>query len=101
MSMVKLDYGAEVRQLERYMPRGRGEWYEVDCPFCETNQLVQTRKFHQGVRCKNPECRAMLNYCTHDATRDLLPKNQTVVWHGLRGRAGIDGLEASAEGGKP
>ncbi len=88
MSMVKLDFGAETRPLERYMPREKGEFYEVDCPFCNTNQLVQTRKFHQGVRCHNPECRAMLRYCTHDATRDLLPRDQTIVVHGLRTRIG-------------
>lgn len=90
MSMVKLDFGAEVRPLERYMPRGRGEWYEVDCPFCETNQLVQTRKFHQGVRCHNEACRAMLNYCTKDATRDLLPREETVMVDGMRTRVGLD-----------
>ena len=86
MSMVKLDYGAEVRPLERYMPRGRGELYEVDCPFCETNQLVQTRKFHQGVRCHNDKCRAMLRYPSHDATRDMMPLELTVMRHGLRTR---------------
>lgn len=84
--MVKLDFGAETRPLERYMPRGKGEWYEVDCPFCGRNQLVQTRKFHQGVRCDSPDCRAMLRFCTHDATRDLLPRELTVMVHGLRTR---------------
>ena len=91
MSMVRLDFGAEVRPLERYMPRGKGEFYEVDCPFCERNQLVQTRKFHQGVRCANPDCRAMLRFCLGEATRDLLPRNQTIVVHGLRTRIGWEG----------
>lgn len=90
MNLVKLDFGAERRRLERFMPRGKGEFYEVDCPFCETNQLVQTRKFHQGVRCHNPDCRAMLRYCSGDATRDMLPRDQTIVVHGLRTRVGWD-----------
>lgn len=91
MSMVKLDYGAEVRKLERYMPRGHyGEYYEVDCPFCETNQLVQTRKFHQGVRCQKPDCRAMLRAGLWDATRDLMPKELTVMRHGMRTRCDLD-----------
>lgn len=90
MSMVKLDFGAEARRLERFTPRGDGEWYEVDCPFCGTNQLVQTRKFHQGVRCQDMECRAMLRFCTHDATRDMLPREQTIMHHGLRTRIGWD-----------
>lgn len=68
------------------MPRGRGEFYEVDCPFCGTNQIVQTRKFHQGVRCHNVECRAMLYYSTKTATRDMLPQELTIVVHGLRTR---------------
>ena len=89
MSMVKLDFGAETRRLERFTPRGRGEWYEVDCPFCGTNQLVQTRKFHQGVRCLDKECRAMLRYCTGDATRDMLPRELTVMVHGLRTRIAL------------
>lgn len=72
--------------MERYMPRGRGEFYEVDCPFCDTNQTVQTRKFHQGVRCHG--CKAMLRFCTHDATQDMLPKELTVLVHGLRTRIG-------------
>ncbi|MBR4614868.1 MAG: hypothetical protein IKO55_04625 [Kiritimatiellae bacterium] len=88
--MLKLDFGAEARPLERYTPRGVG-YYEVDCPFCETNQLVQTRKFHQGVRCVNAGCRAMLRFCTRDATRDLLPANETVIVHGLRTRIGWEG----------
>jgi phage terminase large subunit GpA-like protein len=88
MSMVKVDFGAETRPLERYMPRGKGEWYEVDCPFCGQNQLVQTRKFHQGVRCQVKECRAMLYFCTHQATRDMLPREHTVMIHGLRTRIG-------------
>lgn len=88
MSMVKVDFGAETRPLERYMPRGNGEWYEVDCPFCGRNQLVQTRKFHQGVRCDSPNCRAMLRYGEKDATRDLLPKELTIMVHGLRTRIG-------------
>ena len=87
--LVKLDFGAEVRPLEMYVPRCGGD-YEVDCPFCGTNQLVQSRKFHQGVRCNNPACRAMLQYCTHDATRDMMPKNQTIILHGLRTRCDID-----------
>lgn len=90
MSMVKLDFGAEVRPLEAYMPRWRGEFYEVDCPFCETNQLLQTRKFHQGVRCKNPQCRAKLRYCTHDATRDMMPRHLTRMVCGLRTRIDVD-----------
>lgn len=88
MSMVRLDFGAEVRPLERYTPRGKGEFYEVDCPFCGRNQIVQTRKFHQGVRCDNADCRAMLRFCMGEATRDMLPREQTVVVHGLRTRLG-------------
>ena len=88
MKMVKLDFGAERRRLERFMPRGKGEFYEVDCPFCDTNQLVQTRKFHQGIRCNNPECRAMLKLPTTDATRDMMPKANTVLVHGLRTQIG-------------
>lgn len=83
-SLVKIDFGAEKRPLEQFTPRGRGEFYEVDCPFCNSNQIVQTRKFHQGIRCNNPNCRAMLYYPTKNATRDLLPKNETVLVHGLR-----------------
>ena len=91
MSWVKLDYGAEVRQLELYMPRGpRSEWYEVDCPFCGMNQLVQTRKFHQGVRCHNPGCRAMLRGGSWDGTRDMMPEELTVIRHGLRTRVDLD-----------
>ncbi len=88
MSMVKIDFGAETRPLERYVPRGKGEWYEVDCPFCGRNQLVQTRKFNQGVRCQGGECRAMLYFCTHEATRDMLPVERTAMVHGLRTRIG-------------
>ena len=84
MKLVRLDFGAEKRPIERFMPRGKGEFYEVDCPFCDTNQLVQTRKFRQGIRCRNPDCRAMLYYPMHNATRDMLPANETVLVHGLR-----------------
>ena len=86
MNMVRLDFGAEKLPMELFMPRGRGEFYEVDCPFCGTNQIVQTRKFHQGVRCHNVECRAMLYYPTKTATRDMLPRELTIVVHGLRTR---------------
>ncbi len=91
MKLARLDFGAEARPLERYMPRGKGEFYEVDCPFCELNQIFQTRKFHQGVRCHNPDCRAMLRFCLGDATRDMLPRDQTIVVHGLRTRIGWEG----------
>lgn len=90
MKLVKLEIGAPTRQLERYTPRGKGEYYEVDCPFCGRNQMVQTRKFHQGVRCANPECRAMMCYCTHDATRDMVPRNEVVMWHGQRTWVGAE-----------
>lgn len=84
MKLVKLDFGAESRELEIYAPIGNG-YYEVECPFCQRRNLVYYRNFARGVRCRNMECRAMLYYPLHRATRDLLPKNETVLVHdGLR-----------------
>lgn len=37
---------------------------------CET---IFNRNFHKGARCKNPDCRAMLRFCFHDAVRDMVP----------------------------
>lgn len=85
--LVKLDFGAEVRPLKNYRPINE-RFYEVECPFCGTNNLVYTRDFLAGVRCDLPECQAMLCQPPDAATKDLLPKSETVVIHGLRGRAG-------------
>ena len=97
MKLVKIDFGAEVRPLENLMPRGPN-YYEVDCPFCGTSNLVQTRKFHQGVRCNLPSCRAMLYYCMKTATKDMLPTCETIMFHGLRGRAGSISTDAEKGG---
>ena len=82
MKLVPLDFGAERRELEVYAPLGK--YYEVECPFCNRRNLVYYRNFARGVRCDNRECRAMLYYPTHTATRDMLPKNETAIVHGLR-----------------
>ena len=96
MKLVKIDYGAESRELEIYAPIGSG-YYEVECPFCQRRNLVYYRNFARGVRCSNMECRAMLYYPLHSATRDLLPKNETVVVHdGLRTSI----VQAQKEGAK-
>ena len=87
--LVKLDFGAEVRPLEIFRPLSV-EYDDVHCPFCGRQQLVHHRRFFQGVRCKNDGCRAMLNYCTKDATRDLLPREETVMVDGMRTRVGLD-----------
>jgi hypothetical protein len=87
MKLVKLDFGAEVRRLENFTPHG-SNYYEVECPFCGASNIVQTRNFHKGVRCRTPDCQAMLYYCMKNATKDKLPKNETIMFHGLRGRAG-------------
>lgn len=83
MKLVRLDFGAESRELEIYAPLGRG-YNEVECPFCKERNLVYYRNFARGVRCRNRECRAMLYSSTHIATRDLMPENETVLVHGLR-----------------
>lgn len=84
MKLVPLDFGAEKRDIEIYAPLGSGSYYEVKCPFCQRQNLVYYRNFCRGVRCYNRECRAMLYHPTHIATRDLMPKNETVLIHGLR-----------------
>lgn len=94
MSLVKLEFGAKKVRLEKFIPRGKGQFYEVDCPFCETNQCVQTRKFHQGIRCINPRCQAMLYFPTKTATQDMLPRELTIMVHGMRTR-----IDWEAEGG--
>ena len=88
MKLVPLDFGAEKRDLEIYAPLGSGSYYEVECPFCQMRNLVYYRNFARGVRCGNRECRAML-YHPHCATRDLMPKNETVLVHGLRTSAAV------------
>ena len=79
--LVKLDYGAEVRPLEQYAPFGR--YYDVHCPFCGTDNAIYYRNFCAGARCHNQNCRAMLRLPTHDATRDMLPKEETILRDGL------------------
>lgn len=86
MKLVKLDIGAERRPLELLKPFGCG-YYEVECPFCGVHNMVQTRKFHQGVRCRTLDCQAVLYYCMKNATKDKLPPNETIIVHGLRARA--------------
>ena len=87
MKLVKLDFGAECRELTMYAPLGR--YYDVTCPFCERSNLVYYRNFARGVRCQNEECRAMLYLPMHRATKDMLPKNETVLVHGLRTSVGV------------
>lgn len=83
MKLVKLDYGAEVRDLDSFRPFGK-YYYEVECPFCGLLNIVYYRNFRRGVRCGITDCRAMLYLPTRTATRDMLPKNETVLVHGLR-----------------
>ena len=86
MKWVKLDFGAERMNLESYAPNTK-EYYDVTCPFCGHHSTIYFRNFAAGARCKNPACRAMLRMQLHEATRDLLPKNETKLVHGLRTRA--------------
>ena len=97
MKLVPLDFGAEKRDIEIYAPLGSGSYYEVECPFCQRRNLVYYRNFCRGVRCRNTECRAMLYYPLHIATRDLLPKNETVLVHGLRTSIAVAEREKSAK----
>lgn len=89
MRLVKLDYGAEARTLERY--KTMGQYYEVVCPFCNTSNVFYYRNFCAGVRCKDPNCRAMMRLATHDARKDMLPKEETILRHGLVTRPGAEG----------
>ena len=83
MKLVKLDYGAERRELVSFRPFGK-EYYEIECPFCGRTNLAYYRNFARGIRCDNKSCRAMLYYPMHNATRDMLPANEAVLVHGLR-----------------
>lgn len=85
MKLLKLDFGAERRPLEIFAPLGK-QYYDVECPFCGRRSLVYFRNFSAGFRCHNTDCRAMLRFPTKDATRDLLPANETKIVHGLRTR---------------
>ena len=96
MKLVPLDFGAERRELEIYAPFGK-EYYEVECPFCNRRNIVYYRNFARGVRCGNTECRAMLYHPLHCATRDLLPKNETVLVNGLRTSVAVAEREKSAK----
>jgi len=96
MKLVPLDFGAEKRELESYTPLGK-EYYEVECPFCKRRNLVYFRNFARGVRCGNKECRAMLYHPMHIATRDLLPKSETVLVHGLRTSIAVAEREKAAQ----
>ena len=89
MRLIKLDYGAEVRPLEKCTHIG--QYYEVMCPFCGKTNMVYWRNFCAGVRCKKEECRAMLRRPTHDATRDMLPKQETILRHGMITRPAAEG----------
>ena len=98
MKLVKLDYGAECRELTEYTPMGRGEYYDVTCPFCGRRNAVYHRNFKRGVRCKKEDCKAMLYLPIKTATKDMLPKNETVVVHdGLRTSIWIAKMEGGAE----
>lgn len=97
MKLVPLDFGAEKRDIEIYAPLGSGSYYEVECPFCQRRNLVYYRNFCRGVRCCSTECRAMLYYPLHIATKDLLPKNETVLVHGLRTSIAVAEREKSAK----
>ena len=97
MKLVPLDFGAERRELEIYAPLGSGSYYEVECPFCQRRNLVCYRNFCRGVRCDNSECRAMLYYPTHSATRDMLPKYETAIVHGLRTSIAVAERERTAK----
>lgn len=73
MKLRKIDILlAETRKLEIVLPIGKS-YSEVVCPFCNNHNLVFNRNFHKGARCKNPDCRAMLRFCFHDAVRDMVP----------------------------
>ena len=97
MKLVPLDFGAEKRDIEIYAPLGSGSYYEVECPFCQRRNLVYYRNFCRGMRCGNSECRAMLYYPLHIATKDLLPRNETVLVHGLRTSIAVAEREKSAK----
>ena len=49
------------------------------------------RNFCAGARCKDPNCRAMMRLATHDARKDMLPKEETILRHGLVTRPGAEG----------
>lgn len=85
MSMVKLDFGAETRKLTNFSKMGT-RYYDVECPFCGRRSSAYFRNFSAGFRCHNEDCRALLRLPTQDATRDLLPANETKMVHGLRTR---------------
>lgn len=75
MKMVRLDpLLAEWRKLEKMIPHTK-QFTEVECPFCGTHTLAFNRNFHKGVRCKNPSCRAKLEYAGM-ALRDLVPSKE-------------------------
>ena len=97
MKLFKLDFGAERRELTMYTPIGK--FYDVTCPFCEESNLVYYRNFARGVRCRNEECRAMLYMPTHTATKDMLPKNETVLVHDLRTSVGVAARAALEKAG--
>lgn len=97
MKLVPLDFGAERRDIEICAPLGSGSYYEVECPFCQRRNLVYYRNFCRGVRCGNSECRAMLYYPLHIATKDLLPKNETVLVHGQRTSIAVAEREKGAK----
>lgn len=97
MKLVPLDFGAEKRNIEIYAPLGNSSYYDVECPFCQRRNLVYYRNFCRGVRCGNSECRAMLYYPLHIATKNLLPKNETVLVHGLRTSIAVAEREKSAK----
>lgn len=77
MKMVRLDplLVTERRKLENVQPI-TGQYTDVECPFCGTHTLAFNRNFHKGIRCKNPACRAKLQYCFNEAIRDLVPAKE-------------------------
>ena len=91
VKLVKLDYGAEVRPLTKFDRRHGGQYHTVECPFCGRLNEIFHRNFCAGARCKNSDCKALLRLPTHDATRDMLPKSETILRHGLITRQGAQG----------
>ena len=91
MKLVKLDFGAEVRPLTKFDRRHGGQYYTVECPFCGRVNEIFHRNFCAGARCKSLDCRALLRLPTHDATRDMLPRSETILRHGLITRPGAEG----------
>ena len=88
MKLVKLDYGAEVRPLTKYDRSRGGQYHTVECPFCGRVNEISHRNFCAGARCKSLDCRALLRLPAHDATRDMLPRSETILRHGLITRPG-------------